>query len=177
MSTTSKVLEKLYGVLGEKNEGITVSEFWDYLFEDKELSEELTYDGVRREGIVVGLQTRIRKGGKSVDGIKIIKNADGKNVFILDNNNLAYLNSVSKKYLKEATKIKLEVKDYSFLKEEQAIINKFEKALKELESANVALKDLAIKIEEKKSSKSSNESNTEILESLDIEDKKLEKVK
>ncbi|MBC1548245.1 hypothetical protein HCJ27_14170, partial [Listeria sp. FSL L7-1435] len=50
-------------------------------------------------------------------------------------------------------------------------------ALKELESANVALKDLAIKIEEKKISKSSNESNIEILESLDTEDKKLEKVK
>ncbi|MBC2084415.1 hypothetical protein IA940_03940 [Listeria marthii] len=65
------------------------------------------------------------------------------------NHNLAYLTSVSKKYLKEATK-KLEVKDYSLLKEEQAIINKFEKALKELESANVALKDLAIKIKEKR---------------------------
>ncbi|MBC1862655.1 hypothetical protein HCA36_03405 [Listeria welshimeri] len=93
------------------------------------------------------------------------------------NHNLAYLTSVSKKYLKEATKIKLEVKDYSLLKKEQAIINKFEKALKELESANVVLKDLAIKIEGEKISKSSNESNTEILESLDTEDKKLEKVK
>ncbi|MFD1899343.1 hypothetical protein GQR36_02960 [Enterococcus termitis] len=64
MSTTSKVLKKLYTVLEEKSEGITVSEFWDYLFEDKELAKELVFDGERREGIVVRLQTQIKKVGR-----------------------------------------------------------------------------------------------------------------
>ena len=155
MSTTSKVLKKLYYVLGEKSEGITVSEFWDYLFDDEELAKELVFDGQRREGIVVGLQTRIKKGGKAVEGIKIIKNADGKNVFILNDNNLGYLTSVNTKYLKEATKIKLDVKGYSFTKAEQTTINKFEKATKELENLNAALEKLATKIEKQKINKSS----------------------
>ncbi|MBL1228027.1 hypothetical protein IW492_02125 [Enterococcus sp. BWB1-3] len=175
MSTTSKVLKKLYYVLGEKSEGITVSDFWDYLFEDKELAKELIYDGQRREGIVVGLQTRIKKGGKSVEGIKIIKNADGKNVFILNNNNLSYLTSVTEKYLKEATKIKLEVKDYTFTKGEQTIINKFEKALKELENTNASLEKLASKIEEQKIIKSS-EKEVDEGESSKLDDSKVEKL-
>lgn len=153
MSTTSKVLKKLYYVLGEKSEGITVSEFWDYLFDDEELAKELVFDGQRREGIVVGLQTRIKKGGKAVEGIKIFKNADGKNVFILNDNNFGYLTSVSTKYLKEATKIELDVKGYSFTKAEQTIINKFEKTTKELENVNEALEKLATKIEKQKINK------------------------
>jgi hypothetical protein len=51
-STTSKVLKNLYTALGEKSEGITVSEFWEYLFEDKKLTKELVFNGERREGIV-----------------------------------------------------------------------------------------------------------------------------
>ncbi|MFD2305274.1 hypothetical protein [Enterococcus termitis] len=153
MSTTSKVLKKLYTVLEEKSEGITVSEFWDYLFEDKELAKELVFDGERREGIVVRLQTQIKKGGKAVEGIKIIKNAEGKNVFILNSNNLNYLAGMSNKYLKEATSIKLEVQDYVLNKSEQAIINKHEKALKELERINSDLQKLADKISEKKMNK------------------------
>ncbi|PZL73030.1 hypothetical protein CI088_09155 [Enterococcus plantarum] len=146
MSTTSKVLKKLYYILGEKSEGITVSEFWNYLFEDKELAKELVFDGERREGIVVGLQTRIRKGGKAVEGIKIIKNGEGKNVFILNNNNLNYLAGVSNKYLKEATTVKLEVQDYVFNKSEQLIINKYGNALEELERLNSDLEKIADKI-------------------------------
>ncbi|ALS38493.1 hypothetical protein ABID30_002195 [Enterococcus rotai] len=149
MSTTSKVLKKLYTVLGEKSEGITVSEFWNYLFEDKELAKELVFDGERREGIVVGLQTRIKKGGKAVEGIKIIKNVEGKNVFILTNNNLNYLAGISNKYLQEAISIKLEVQDYAFNKSEQAIIDKYGKALEELERLNSDLEKIADKISEK----------------------------
>ncbi|MGM0214127.1 hypothetical protein [Enterococcus sp. AZ109] len=108
MSTTSKLLKKLYCVLGEKSEGNTVSEFLDYLFGDEELAKELVFQGERREGVVGELQTRIKKGGKSVEGIKIIKNAEGKNVFILDNSNLSYVSDVTVKFLIEATKIKLE---------------------------------------------------------------------
>jgi hypothetical protein len=171
MSTTSKVLKKLYYVLGEKSEGITVSEFWDYLFEDKVLSEELVFQGERREGVVVGLQTRIKKGGKSVEGIKIIKNAEGKNVFILDNNNLSYVSDVTVKFLNEATKMELEVKDYTFTKAEQTIITKFEKVLKDLEGANRALKDLVVKIEEGKVNKVKNKEDTD---TKDIENKKIE---
>ncbi|MBO0424160.1 hypothetical protein JZO84_14965 [Enterococcus plantarum] len=181
MSTTSRVLKKLYTVLGEKSEGITVSEFWEYLFEDKELAKELMFDGERREGIVVGLQTRIKKGGKAVEGIKIIKNVEGKNVFILNDNNLNYLGSVTHKYIKEATKIKLEVKDYSFSKAEQTIINKFEKTLKELESTNTALEKLASKIEEQKVSKGSDEESDgediRISKVYDSKGREIEKVK
>ncbi|MFD1899344.1 hypothetical protein GQR36_02965 [Enterococcus termitis] len=57
---------------------------------------------------------------------------------------------MSNKYLKEATSIKLEVQDYVLNKSEQAIINKHEKALKELERINSDLQKLADKISEKK---------------------------
>ncbi|MBO0421438.1 hypothetical protein [Enterococcus plantarum] len=71
MSTTAKVLEKMNLLLKENESGLTSEELWVELMLDKELSKELVdKNGNRRNGVVVGLTTRIKTG--KVDNIKVI---------------------------------------------------------------------------------------------------------
>ncbi|MBO0467477.1 hypothetical protein JZO73_07995 [Enterococcus plantarum] len=68
MSTTAKVLEKMNMLLANNESGLTSEELWAELMSDKELVDK---NGNRRNGVVVGLTTRIKTG--KVENIKVIK--------------------------------------------------------------------------------------------------------
>lgn len=91
MSTTSKVLNKMQVLLTENESGLKTEELWVELLKDKELGKELIdKNGKRRNGVVVGLTTRIKNG--KVENIKVVKNSKNQLVYIASANSLDFIN-------------------------------------------------------------------------------------
>ncbi|MBO0467497.1 hypothetical protein JZO73_08095 [Enterococcus plantarum] len=147
MSTTAKVLEKMNMLLANNESGLTSEELWAELMSDKELSKELVdKNGNRRNGVVVGLTTRIKTG--KVENIKVIKNNDNKLVYISCKNNIEFVNKLTNKFIEDIKKLEMgDLKELSA--EDKKIVKEFEKGIKNLNNANDNLEKLSQKIQEK----------------------------
>lgn len=148
MSTTAKVLEKMHILLKENESGLTSDKLWGELMSDSTLSKELIdKNGNRRNGVVVGLTTRIKNG--KVENIRVIKNNDNKLVYIACENNLGYVKKLTHKFIGDIKK--LEFGDFKELSaEDKKIVKEFEKSINNLNKATINLEKLSEKIEKVK---------------------------
>lgn len=74
LSTTAKVINALQIMLSEEKykNGASYNEVWARLESIPALKTELyNYDGIRREGVLTGITTRIKN--EQIDGIKVVK--------------------------------------------------------------------------------------------------------
>lgn len=145
MSTTAKVLEKMYILLKENESGLTSDKLWEELMSDSTLSKELIdKNGNRRNGVVVGLTTRIKNG--KVENIRVIKNNDNKLVYIACENSLDYVNKLTLKFIGDIKKLEMgDLKELSA--EDKKIVKEFEKSINNLSKATINLEKLSEKIE------------------------------
>lgn len=145
MSTTAKVLEKMNMLLAKNESGLTSVKLWEELMSDKGLSKELLdKNGKRRNGVVVGLTTRIKNG--KVENIRVIKNNDNKLVYIACENNLGYVNKLTHKFIGDIKKLEFgDLKELSA--EDKKIVKEFEKSINSLNKATINLEKLSEKIE------------------------------
>ncbi|MBO0467052.1 hypothetical protein JZO73_05835 [Enterococcus plantarum] len=159
MSTTAKVLNKMQVLLTENESGLKTEELWIELLKDKELGKELIdTDGKRRNGIVVGLTTRIKNG--KVENIKVVKNSKNQLVYIASANSLDFINKRTMEFINDVEKIGFgKPKDYS--EDDKKIVKKYEQVIKELYKASLGLSSLSDKVEKEKIAKS-NEKNTKV---------------
>lgn len=154
MSTTAKVLEKMYNLLSKNESGLTSEELWEELMSDKELSKELLdKNGKRRNGVVVGLTTRIKNC--KVDNIRVIKNSNNKLVYIASGNNLNFVGKLTNKFIVDVRKLEfMDLKDLSA--EDKKVLKDYEKAITNLTKMSANLEKLSEKIEKEETKEIAN---------------------
>lgn len=145
MSTTAKVLEKMYNLLSKNESGLTSDELWEELMSDNELSKELIdKNGKRRNGVVVGLTTRIKSG--KIENIRVLKGSDNKLVYISSSCNLEFVSKLTNKFISDIEKI-----EFGGLKElsagDKKVLKDYEKAITNLIKMSTNLEKLSGKIE------------------------------
>lgn len=154
MSTTAKVLEKMHILLKENESGLTSDKLWEELMSDKELSKELIdKNGNRRNGVVVGLTTRIKNG--KVENIKVIKNSSNKLVYIASKNNMNFVSKLTNKFIGDVQK--LEFTDLEELSAaDKKVLKDYEKAITNLIKTSVNIERLSEKIEKEETKEIAN---------------------
>lgn len=154
MSTTAKVLEKMYILLKENESGLTSDKLWEELMSDSTLSKELIdKNGNRRNGVVVGLTTRIKNG--KVENVKVIKNSSNQLVYIASKNNMNFVSKLTNKFIGDVQK--LEFTDLEELSAaDKKVLKDYEKAITNLIKTSVNIERLSEKIEKEKAEDTSN---------------------
>ncbi|MGM0110687.1 hypothetical protein [Enterococcus sp. DIV0187] len=128
VSTTQKVLKAMRIMLAEEKNraGLSYKEVWTRLESIPALKKELYIDGKRREGIVVGLTTRIKEN--KIDGIKIIKK-DNRVLYISHSNDFEFLHQVTSNFIEQVEDIK---SNENYSKKQKELLCNYQELIYEL---------------------------------------------